>query len=235
VPDAASTVKYHGVPITPNRVLERLGGYDFCVSFVSPSQVGLCHELGRVMLDNGAFTMWRQGKATDWPGYYSWCERWLDAPTTWAVIPDVIDGTGEENDALVREWPHGDRGAPVWHLHEPIERLLRLCDDWPRVCFGSSGAYAVVGSTSWHHRVEQAFNALAPTGSVPVRLHMLRGMSLLGGPYPFDSVDSADIGRNHWRPGNEALRMARRWARMHCPPHWTPRSQLTLDPVMEVP
>ena len=37
-------------------------------------------------------SVWRAGKIADWPAYYAWCERWLDYRTTWAVIPDVIDG-----------------------------------------------------------------------------------------------------------------------------------------------
>jgi hypothetical protein len=36
-----------------------------------------------------------------------------------AVVPDVIDGTEADNDALLTEWPLGwFFGAPVWHMHE---------------------------------------------------------------------------------------------------------------------
>jgi hypothetical protein len=52
----------------------------------------------------------------------------------------------------------GIPGAPVWHLHESLDRLRRLCDYTNRVCFGSSGAYAT-------RRVEEAFNAISdPAG-----------------------------------------------------------------------
>jgi hypothetical protein len=68
----------------------------FCVSYADPRDVEVCHEIGEsVMLDNGAFTFWRKGGAVDWDGYYDWCGRWLEHWTTWAVIPDVIDGTEE--------------------------------------------------------------------------------------------------------------------------------------------
>ena len=191
-------IHYHGTPITPGAVLSRLGGRSFCVSYAAPSQVRQCHEIGEgVMLDNGAFSLWRQGKATDWDGYYRWCAPWLDYPTTWAVIPDVIDGDEADNDALIRAWPFGARGAPVWHLHEPIDRLVRLAGEWSRVCVGSSGAYSSVGTAAWHRRMEGAMNALCGNGPVPVWLHMLRGMALAGGQYPFASVDSTDIARNH--------------------------------------
>jgi hypothetical protein len=222
-------IHYHGTPITPAPILGKLVGRSFCVSYAAGYQVDVCHEIGQsVMLDNGAFSFWRQGKATDWPGYYQWCERWLAYRTTWAVIPDVIDGTEEANDALIREWPYGDRGAPVWHLHEPVERLQRLCGEWPRVCLGSSGQYAVVGTGPWHRRMEQAMNAVCGNGPAPVWLHMLRGMALAGSHYPFASVDSTDVAQNHNRPRNDALEMALRWDGKQCSGRWAKREQMEL-------
>ncbi len=44
------------------------------------------------------------------------------------MIPDVIGSTEKENDDLLAEWPHGERGVPVWHLNESIGRLERLAD-----------------------------------------------------------------------------------------------------------
>jgi len=101
-------IHYHGTPITPRGALGQLPGRCFCVSYARPEQVTTCHQLGQsILLDNGAYTSWTQRKPTDWPGYYAWSERWLQYPSTWAVIPDVIDGTAEQNDALLRQWPHG--------------------------------------------------------------------------------------------------------------------------------
>ena len=147
------TLHYHGTPITPTTALYELAGRCFCVSHANPGDVGLCHRIGQsVMLDNGAFSKWKRGKATDWPAYYAWVEKWLGWPTTWAVIPDVIDGGEEAQEALLREWPFAERGAPVWHMDEPLARLLRLCGKWPRVCVGSdldvcASAGARVGGT----------------------------------------------------------------------------------------
>jgi hypothetical protein len=106
------TIHYHGTPITPTaEKLLPLAGRHFCVRFGAHDQDEICHRIGQsVMLDNGAFSFWRQGRPTDWGGYYSWAERWLEYPTTWAVIPDVIDGDVEANDALVSEWPFASRG-----------------------------------------------------------------------------------------------------------------------------
>jgi hypothetical protein len=225
------TLHYHGTPITPQEVFLRLKGRCFCVSFADGRQVRVAHEIGQsVMLDNGAFSLWRAGKATDWPGYYRWADEWLDYPTTWAVIPDVIDGTDEENDRLIAEWPFADRGAPVWHMHEPISRLLRLAQEFSRVCFGSSGEYAVVGSPQWHRRAALAFDALALEHKRLPWIHMLRGMALAGTEYPFASVDSTNIARNH--AGNhtrnvaakDAVAMAAEIDARQCPGRWVSRT-----------
>lgn len=199
-------IHYHGTPITPRETLLRLGGRCFCVSFADPRDVAVCHDIGQsVMLDNGAFSAWTRGHQPDWADYYKWCEPWLEYKTTWAVIPDVIDGTAADNDALIAEWPHGDRGAPVWHMHESLDRLRTLCARWPRVCFGSSGEYAQVGTGRWHHRAIQAFNAIAPSGSVSTWIHMLRGLDLAGSAYPFSSADSANVARHHHHLGIEMI------------------------------
>lgn len=221
-------IHYHGTPITPIPALMELAGRHFCVSYASPGDVRRCHDIGQsVMLDNGAFSVWRRGMAANWPGYYAWADAWLDYPTTWAIIPDVIDGDEAANDALVAEWPYGMRGAPVWHLHESIDRLVALCDAWPRVCFGSSGAYRTIGTPAWHRRMEQAFNAVALRHRRLPWLHMLRGMSLAGGQYPFASVDSTDIARNHNRAQNTPRKMADRWDAMQCPSAWVTRPEQT--------
>lgn len=218
------TVHYHGTPITPRRVLDTLAGRHFCVSYAAPGDVEYVHKIGQsVMLDNGAFSAWTAGRSTDWPGYYRWTEKWLAFPTTWAVIPDVIDGDETANDELIRDWPHGDRGAPVWHMHESIERLLMLASVWSRVCIGSSAQYRLVGSAIWHDRMTTAMNALCGDGPAPCWLHMLRGMSLAGSFYPFASLDSTDIARNHHLPSKSAAAMAARWDAQQCPAWWTPR------------
>lgn len=216
------TVHYHGTPITPRSVLTTLAGRHFCVSFAAPNDVEVCHRIGQsVMLDNGAFSAWKRGHVPDWDKYYEWCELWLRYKTTWAVIPDVIDGTEGENDLLEHTCPlPRQQAAPVWHLHESLQRLRRLCDRYPRVCFGSSGEYAVVGTRKWHERVARAFDEITFNGVPVAAIHMLRGMSLSGSAYPFASVDSTDVARNHNRPQNIAADMAARWDAIQCPAVW---------------
>lgn len=218
------TIHYHGTPITPIEVLLDLAGAHFCVSHAHPQDVERCHAIGQsVMLDNGAFSKWKAGKATDWQAFYAWCDRWLDYPTTWAVIPDVIDGGSQLQDALVREWPFGQRGAPVWHMDEPLDRLLRLTDTWAKVCIGSTAEYATVLSEPWCRRMDEVFNEISARHAKLPWLHMLRGMQLSGREWPFASVDSTDVARNHNRAHNDAGKMVRRWDRIQCGAKWTVR------------
>jgi hypothetical protein len=108
-------------------------------------------------------------------------------------------------------------------MHETIERLKRLCGAWPRVCIGSSGDFARVGDFRWHERMTLVMNEICGDEAAPTWLHMLRGMALSGFRYPFASVDSTDVGRNHNREYNDAVTMAQAWDRQQCPAVWTRR------------
>lgn len=215
---------YHGTPITPIAVLLTLAGRHFCVSHARPDDVARVHQIGQsVMLDNGAFSKFKRGYATDWTEYYAWCDRWLDFPTTWAIIPDVIEAGSQEQDGLIREWPHGQRGAPVWHMNEPIDRLVRLTENWQRVCIGSTDEFWTVLSPDWRGRMDEAWNAIAKHHRRLPYVHMLRGMQLSGLEWPFASADSTDVAQNHNRPQNTARAMADRWDAAQCPPRWITR------------
>lgn len=218
------TIHYHGTPITPMSALYELAGRHFCVSHAQPQDVVRSHQIGQsVMLDNGAFSKWKSGKATDWPAYYSWCESWLRFPTTWAVIPDEIDAGSQAQDALIKDWPFGHRGAPVWHMDEPIHRLLALCDAWPRVCIGSTAEFRTVLSPAWCSRMDECWNEIAKRHRLLPWIHMLRGMQCSGRQWPFASVDSTDIAQNHHEAHNSPRKMADRWDGSQCPGTWTGR------------
>lgn len=220
------TIHYHGTPITAQRhLLEHMTGAHFCVSHFAPAQVALCHRVGQsVMLDNGAFSAWRSGKpVSDWQPYYDWCDRWLECPTTWAVIPDLITGDEEENSRLCRAWPFRERGAPVWHMHESLNRLCGLVSNFPRVCIGSSAQYATVMSDPWQRRMDEAWERIDSWFKRTPNIHMLRGLRLVKERWPFASVDSTDIARNHNRPQNGVEKMRLRWDAIQCPTRFTAR------------
>lgn len=219
------TLHYHGTPITPRSVLESLAGACFCVSFSDSRDVERVHKIGQsVMLDNGAFSLWRSGKPIDWKAFYAWAAPWLDYATTWAVPPDVIEGDEAANDALLLDWPFEKHKArPVWHLHESLARLERLLNDWPAgICFGSSAEYSEVGSEAWHRRIGEAWDRIAQTNAKTPWIHMLRGLRVCRmGCYPFASCDSTDVARNHHVVGHARL-MVDEWDGVQCPGRWVP-------------
>lgn len=199
-------IHYHGLPITPATAAARAiaGGHAF-VSFRYPDQLGLVLECASTFaVDNGAFSAWRSGKPiTDWSEYYDWVAELHRYPQfDFAVIPDVIDGDETANDALLAEWPWRDRaphvGAPVWHLHESLDRLARISLDWPRICFGSSGEFAQIGTASWWNRMAEAMDVVCDRSGRPVcKLHGLRMLDpAIFMKFPFASADSTNIGQN---------------------------------------
>lgn len=190
-------IHYHGTPITPRSELHRLAGRHFCISFAEPRDIDWCLQHGSsVMMDNGAFTAWTQKRHVDWADYYEWLAPRL-APPHWAVLPDVIAGDENANDELLKTNPYQkELVAPVWHLHESLDRLENLVKEWPKVCFGSSGNYATIGNTNWNNRIDAAWETIYKTGTKPW-VHMLRAMSAASkGSWPFASADSTNIARN---------------------------------------
>lgn len=217
-------IHYHGTPITPRSELLKLAGKHFCVSFSEPRDGDWCLANGQsVMWDNGAFSAFTKGKPVIWAEYYAWLDSRLGHPH-WAVIPDVIDGKTEQQREIVATWPFPrDLGAPVWHMGLPIDYLLELADEWPRLCFGSTAKYWQVGSQLWERRADEAFNALAKRHRRLPWVHMLRGLALCGDRWPFSSADSVNVARNFKDSNTCPERMARRIDAVQCPLTWVPR------------
>lgn len=194
---------YHGTPIwgdkgSVHRVA--VSGAGAFVSHFRPDQLSESLDYAEsVALDNGAFSFWRNGKAPDWSKFYdALAEVYHHDKLDFFVIPDVIEGGEKENDDLIANLPHEftTKAAPTWHLHESIDRLIYLCYSWPRVCFGSSGAYAVIRTAAWHARMREAFRAIYHSGARPLihGLRMLDGRVL--GHYPLNTADSTNLACN---------------------------------------
>ena len=227
-------IHYHGLPITPATAaaVAIKAGHAF-VSFAHPGQMGLavaaCQSFA---LDNGAFSAWRAGKPiTDWADYYAFAAAGKRQPACdFAVIPDVIDGTEADNDRLIAEWPLPRWfGAPVWHLHESLSRLSRLSgasdpsEGWPRVCLGSSGDFAQIGTPKWWRRMNEAMRTICDdAGQPPCKLHGLRMLDPnVFTRFPFASADSTNIGRN--------VGIDQKWIGPYAPPTKESRVKLITD------
>jgi len=170
------------------------------VSYADPQQVAIAADVTQSFaLDNGAFSVWKQGIEVDWRAYYDWVGEWRRHPGfDWAIIPDVIEGDEAANDALIDQWPFGRyAGIPVWHFHESLDRLARLAAEWPRVALGSSGQFATIGTAKWWSRRQQIMEtACDEEGRPKVKLHGLRMLRpAICKHLPLASTDSAGVSR----------------------------------------
>ena len=134
-------IHYHGTPLTPISALLSMAGKNFCVSYARPDDAERCLQIAQqIMYDNGAFSAYTKGKELDIKGYCTWLEARLGHPH-WAIIPDVIDGTDDDNYQMIKDWPmRKELSAVVWHMGSSIKYLHKLIDsEYPKICFGSSG------------------------------------------------------------------------------------------------
>jgi len=223
-------IHYHGTPISPMKAMETMGGKHFCVSYARPDDLKRCLRIGQsLMLDNGAFSAKTRGLPFDRDGFYAWVEPLLVHPH-WGVVPDVIDGSEDEQREMVKSWPfRKEMGIPVWHLGLSISYLIELCDAWGRVCFGSAGEFWQIGTSKWCHRMDEAFNALVNTyGKQIPWVHGMRMLGQSSGPWPLASADSTNVALHHAEHLECAGCMAKRIDSTNPPTKWN------VQPLQEV-
>lgn len=172
-------IHYHGTPIGGSRqdAARFLIGRHALVSFAYQDDMPIVADVCQsFVLDNGAFTAWKQGGEVDFNGYIEWVLQWWRHPGfDWALIPDVIDGSESDNDYLLRKWPKALPGVPVWHMHEAIARLQYLARNYRTVALGSSAEFSSVGTSKWWERMNQSMKAICDDNGRPMcKLHGLR-------------------------------------------------------------
>lgn len=219
-----------GLPLNPVHLLEQLRGRSFCVSYWTRGKLArqldqaieLVGDDELLLIDNGAFSAWMSGQTMDdeyWNGFARWAADILArCPQAIVVVPDVIDGDADANDQLLHDFMGVDleldidlppeRMMPVWHMHEPIDRLLYLAEGFEYIGIGSSAQYAKCGTAEWHARIQEAFAAMdqfvAESNGAYRRpwLHMMRAQAQAH-LYEFDSADSTNVAVNHGRYRHE--------------------------------
>ena len=219
-------IHYHGTPCGATRedVARFLSRRHALVSWYRSEDIGTAAEVCQSFcIDNGAFSAWRAGESvTNWEPYYRFVEECNQHPGfDWAIIPDVIDGTEDDNDRLLDEWREdccSEHGLPVWHLHESLERLERLIARFDRVAFGSSGEWPTPGVPKWWDRMAEAMEVACDSDGKPLaRLHGLRMLDpAIFHQLPLASADSTNAVRNSsgysrfgmYVPPNASTRMA---------------------------
>lgn len=177
------------------------------VSYARPDQIKKIAAIRcKLVLDNGAFSTWRKAANDNgkewwrkhWEGYYDFVGEWFSR-IEWFIIPDVIEGSEQENDELIGQVPEWlmPKAVPVWHSDESIERLVRLCERFSRVAIGCCGPHHSIRSAAWKSRMTEAFSAIYVERNMTVKIHglrMLDGRAL--SQFPFDSADSTNVATN---------------------------------------
>lgn len=198
-------IHYHGTPVGGSRqdAARFLIGRHALVPFPRRDDMGVVAEACQsFVFDNGAFTIWKQGGTLDVDGYAKWVLEWCKHPGfNWALIPDEIEGDEADNDAHIEAWKDSGLalyGVPVWHMHESIERLCQLSDEWPTVALGSSGQWPNPGTAGWWGRISAAMDAVCDSEGRPMcRLHGLRMMAVdIFTRLPLASADSTNAAVN---------------------------------------
>lgn len=226
-------IHYHGTPFGGDEMvaIRSLQRRHAMISFAEPRQLEVAAEVCQSFcFDNGAFTAWKQGKPFDPEKYAEWVSEWhLHPGFDFYVMPDVIDADADANLKMLGKWSNlvdwkvWNKGAPVWHMHEPIEVLRDLCHAHSRVCLGSSGEYAVVGSTQWWQRISSAMEFICDDdGRPPCKLHGLRMLDpTVFSHIPLASADSTNVARNN---GIDS-----RWRGTYIPKNKETRSQIIME------
>lgn len=221
-------IHYHGGPITPRTAaIQAWSRRHACVSFANADQVELAAEICQsFILDNGAYPLFTAGHGrVDVAAYAEFVGRWMLHPGfDWALIPDQIDGTEQDNDRLMDNWTLPQAvSVPVYHMHESIARLARLASEWPRVALGSSGDYWEVGSSKWWSRMHVCMLAVCDEDGRPkTKLHGLRMLNpTIFSQLPLASADSTNVARN--------IGIDQRWSGPYVPPSKETRALVLID------
>lgn len=195
-------IHYHGGPITPvTCAIRAWGGRHAFVSWHRPDQIEIAAQYSQSFaLDNGAFAYWRNGKIPDWSRYYPWVTNWARHPGfDFAIIPDVIGGSEEENDELLAQWPLSPVvGVPVWHINESFDRFKRLAENWPRVAIGSCDEWDVSTPSKFLPRAIESIESICDDDGYPItKLHGLRLLNpKVFSKLPLSSADSTNVAQN---------------------------------------
>jgi len=200
-------IHYHGGPLAcPNEQVARiLHGKHACVSYAVRSQLPIVQEFCQSwMLDNGAYSFWNSGKSVNWEKYYQFIEDLKDPSLDFWIIPDVIGGTEQQNNDLIRNCPLRG-GTPVWHFDESLEKLSWLAEEFPRICIGTTEGLNPNTEKYWE-RMNQAMDCLCVDGKISIKVHGLRCLNPeIFTKVPLASADSTMVARNMTIPKWESV------------------------------
>ena len=176
------------------------------VSFMGRSQTELVIKHGKkTWFDNGAFSKWKELKKKGTLGGFDWDKHWTKFylwlmkhyhQIDYFFIPDVIEGSEEENDRLIKSVPFmfREKAVPVWHTVESIDRFVRLCKEFDYVAIGACGPHEVIMSDACQQRLNEAFEEAYWREGLRTKIHGLRMTdNRVVARFPFYSCDSTSV------------------------------------------
>lgn len=217
-------LKFHGTPIGGSKkdAIMFLSGRNALFSYFNKGhieEVIECCDL--FVVDNGAFSHWRTtGGTLDIDGYAKFVETYQKLPNhLFHIIPDVIDGTEEQNDKMLEQWESmnistAGSSSPVFHLGESLDRFDRLSKKYSTVCLGSTSKWPRNGSKGWWELMSEFMTAICDSNGRPkCKLHGLRMLDpRIFTKLPLFSADSTNAAVNGHRCMKEgALKDLERW------------------------
>jgi len=182
--------------------LELARGRHCFISYASPDPLPLVASVcSSFALDNGAYSAWSLSKEYDFAGFENFVEEWRLHPSfDFAIIPDVIGGSEEENLKLVEDWMGKDCSGsmiPVFHLHASLDYLRELIGIG-RLALGAHNLHRTPGTPAWWERMEEIMEVLTDEDGRPrARLHGLKMLDpRIFERIPLHSADSTNAERN---------------------------------------
>lgn len=225
-------IHYHGTPVGGSRqdVARFLIGRHALIPFGRKDDLGAVLECCQsFILDNGAFSHWRAGNGKiDFEAYFELAHELYRHPGfDWCLIPDVIDGTEEDNVEWVMLWIRSGakaKGVPVWHMHERLDWLDYLVANFQTVALGSSGQFKTPGTSKWWFRMAEAMRVCCDERGRPrCKLHGLRMLDpKIFTRLPLSSADSTNAAVNNGAVSRFG---------MYCPPTAAQRAAVIAERV----
>lgn len=247
-------IHYHGTPIggKAHESAAFMDGKFVLIPWKNKCDLERAMECSQgFVVDNSAFSFWSTKEKPDWENYVHWVHSFARHPRFhWAIIPDVIDGDERENDELIDQWFRWNgkaalksgftvSGVPVWHMHESLDRLFRLCHNYKTVAIGSSGQWPTPGVGGWWDRMDEAFDRIIDEQGYPItKIHGLRMLRRdIIERYPLSSADSTNAAQNGNREGDKIgcgtfwgqMTLARRIEQAQSPSRWAKQAQLSFE------
>jgi hypothetical protein len=214
-------LKFHGTPVggTAKDAIMFLSGRNALFSYYTKGHIQEVLECcDSFIIDNGAFSHWKSGKGEiNLSEYFDWQLPLSKHPAHYfTIIPDVIDGTEEQNDKLLLEWEKRKckKSSPVFHLGESVNRFKTLSDNYEVVCIGSTSSWARNGSKEWWENMSEFMDSVVDTqGNFPCKVHGLRLLDpRIFTKLPLHSADSTNATVNGHRCQKEGiLKSMTRW------------------------